>query len=1013
MNINNYWIKIEDDWKISNYIDKLDNNHFIMKHENKEYIVNDIIPYKELNYKEIHDVINLPLLDEPSILETIHTKYNYDLIYTNCGEILITINPFKITSMYNHNIKELYNKNNQTEAHIYNIVNKSYEYLSKFNKNQSILISGESGAGKTQSTKIVMDYLSYISNKDINNNIEEKVLYSNPILESFGNAKTIKNDNSSRFGKFIKIIFNKDNTIIGGHIETFLLEKIRVSKQNSNERNFHIFYEFLNGISFEEREYYGINKFYDVNSYLTNGLLERNDYDKNGKISDKNQFINLCKILNNIGIDQENIKKIFNIISFILLLGTSEYKINIDKMSFIGRLINSNVTSLMDALYVRRIIVNNESIHMDQTQEEFYVSRDSLATKLYSRLFTYIVDTINNTIHTDKSNLFIGILDIFGFESVEKNSFEQLCINYTNETLQQQFNKYTLDQEQKEYIKEGINWNYVEFKDNIECIKLIGGKYGVFDILDEQSKISNGSDHTFLNRISSSFIENDYFINDNKLSEDFVIKHYAGNIKYNIEDFCKKNKDISTNEISKIINNISLFKDGNNYENENLSRIGSKTISMQFKSQMNDLMNIIEKTGIHYIRCFKPNDLNKPNTFDRIKILEQLKNNGILEAIKVSRCSYPIKYNYVDFLKSYGIIDNIYSMLEEKNIEGIDNSDYQFGKTKIFLKTIAFKILENKKEEKLFIQITKIQSMSRMSIKRTKYKKYLKSIIKIQSIGRRYISYMKYLKILSNNAAIKIQQYFRKYYHLAVFKIKKESINIIKRSIKLKIKKKKIKSIYIIIKFLKNIINKKNNNVIKIQSLYRSYTDNKRYSLYRNNIIKFQKIIRKKLFNIQKLKKNIEILNRNLIKKENEYIQLKKDSDDKIKDLFNNLAEQEIVINNKDNIIKELNIIIRDLNNKIISNNQNKKMDNETELIIKKLNTENKNLLEYKTKYFNNEMNIVKLREDNNSYVNCLKKNIDQRIHIQQNLEEYKEENKYLRDKIAKAGYKISDYVLL
>jgi myosin-5 len=1077
MNIKKVWFKLNNDWLVGELY-PTNNEQTTIYYEGVYYNVTIYYPYNELKYEDITDIVNLPLLDEPSILESIHKRFNINDIYTNCGEILISVNPFRFTNLYTPDQQSLYKNNLKnkiyTSSHIYNNANKSFYYLSKFNKNQSILISGESGAGKTQSTKIIIDYLTYLSSNNgasaiTNADIKSKIIHSSPILESFGNAKTIKNNNSSRFGKYIKLFFNNSYNICGGTIETFLLEKIRVINQNNNERNFHIFYEFLSGSDEETLEKLKINKYYNhEDSYLNNGLLEKctpsNDGATHG-CPDKSQFEYLRGLLTNIGLDENDKMNIWNIIAFIIIIGGYNYELNLDKLQFTASLLNIDITTLMEALYTRRIIVNNESIHSDQNETEFYNSRNSLVTKLYSKLFEYIVTIVNADISNNNteynSNPFIGILDIFGFESLEFNSFEQLCINYANETLQHQFNKYSIEQEQKEYELEGITWNYVEFNDNIECINLIGGNMSIFKILDEQCKVPSGNDNTFLNRINKEFINNKYY-RSNYLQNDtvFSVNHYAGKIDYNIKDFCEKNKDIATNEIMNIVNGYKLFnktrlkdtsrdssrdtsrdtsKDSSKdtSRDASLSRIGSKTISTQFMVQMKDLMNIIDKTGIHYVRCFKPNDCDSPTEFNRIKILEQLQNNGILETIKVSRHSFPIKYNYDEFEKNYYMICNVNNVKATKTILDISTDSYQFGKTKIFLKSTAFNIMEEKKDNRIQELVIVLQRNIRRYVCLVSYQHKRWNSLIIQTRLRQFLSKCKVVSIRRELKSIILQKNIRRIKCYNLYRTKRRSNTIIVNFFRKCIENTKNRSAMIIWRLFKKYKKSKVSHIVKIQSTTRKHLLRRKYKIQLIGMKKLQKIIRRKLFSTSLLKTKICHLQTKFDELQCEYDKLQNE----LHDEFNNtvesdlkytllIKEKDIELENKDVIIKgletsvsdsinivtmkdkmtiKLNSIIEELNIKLEEKNKEYNVENNSDIKLQKGKPKLDNL---KKKLFDTEINIHKLKEDNNSYVSCLKQNIERRLEVQVSLDRSQDENKYLRAILDRHGIH-DEYVLL
>lgn len=1047
-----FWKKENNDW-IINTTNILTKSISTLYDINKE----ELFPYKEFDYIKINDLINLPILNEPYILEAIHKRYNNDDIYTNCGNILLSVNPFKYTNLYSDENKSkyvsLYDSLDNKKAHIYNIVNIAYKFFKINNTNQSILISGESGAGKTQSTKIIIEYLIFLvdslNNKNIinrkylnsiklssttsnissnvsiisysstndsddfiniepvnssytditkiyNNDLLNNIVYSNPILESFGNAKTINNNNSSRFGKFIKIMFNSLDQIIGCNIETFLLEKVRVLSQYKEERNFHIFYEVIEGLNNNEKEQYFIK---DISEYQ---CVQNNNSNSMQIKSDIKNFNKIINLLNNINISSDILSKIYCILSFILNLRECTFKFNIKILDILTDLINKhsdnqiNSTYIYDNLYQRQLNTGNETIKLDLNEDDFYNRIKSLCMKLYNSLFDFIITAVNDKLNI-VSTRFIGILDIFGFESLESNSFEQLCINYVNESLQNQFNKYTLQQTQEEYIKENINWDYVDYCDNKKCLDLIVGKPGVLDILDEQCKV-NGNYSSFLNRINNNtiFIDSPYYTYDNLKKNAFYIKHYAGKIKYNATEFCHKNKDIISNEAHNIVSQFDLFNNNNEIKQNN--SIGSKSVSFQFKKQMKELMNIIDKTNVHYIRCFKPNNISKSNVFNRSKILEQLNNNGILETIKVSRSSFAVKYSYLEFnniylfnkynndsfLKDNIKTDDIFKMFKSnkkddpatkiKNVLLKTNNainDYQFGLTKIFLKSDSFNKLEKYKTRITIKYIIYIQSIYKKIFYTKKYNKILSDIKLIQANIRRYsiqVKYKKYLEsVIKTQSSILIQKNIRRFIDQIKYKKYIKSIITIQlflRSILAKYSIKYLKSIIKIQSFFRKL---RCIYVISAIKLYKVQIQNKEDE-YIKPIIKIQSLVRRKI----QLEKYNNI--KNLWSNKNQYKIL-----DYSELLTKYISEIEDSLD-KSTIIDELS----EINKELMSENE----------LLKKNNEVLRN--NYKTILYD----FNKLSTDNRSYLECVKLNIEKRIELLYKMDDYKLKNEILENKL-------------
>ena len=441
--------------------------------------------------------------------------------------------------MYSKDIIDQYKNNICNDPHVYTIAINSYNNVINFNKDQSILVSGESGAGKTQATKIMLECITNISGKD--KTTEDKIISCNPILEAFGNAKTIRNDNSSRFGKFIRLSFD-NYKLNGAKLNTYLLEKIRLIYQGDEERNFHIFYYLIKGLDDETKQILSIKSI--KYNYLNNGYIERND-----NVSDKDEFNILIKSFKNLNIDDQQINYILKITSGILNLGNINFDEegnieNTEQLNIVSNLLNIDFDILKYTLSNRKLNVSGETYDIKLKKNEAIYTRDSFSMKLYQDLFDYIVSLINNSLNNScKTENYINILDIFGFESIQKNSFEQLCINYTNENLQNQFNKYIFKLEQEEYKKENIKWNQISFPDNQECLNLIQSKFGILSMLDEECRLPKGNDLNYTSKLVKKYDNNIYFEKQKRYAnKKFGVNHYAGTVIYDTDGFCEKIK---------------------------------------------------------------------------------------------------------------------------------------------------------------------------------------------------------------------------------------------------------------------------------------------------------------------------------------------------------------------------------------------------------------------------------------------------------------------------------------
>jgi myosin-5 len=580
-------------------------------------------------------------------------------------------------------------------------------------KSQSILISGESGAGKTESTKIVMLYLTTLGTAASKKNeatstsssgggggdmsIMEKVLQSNPILEAFGNARTLRNDNSSRFGKFIELGFSRSGTLVGAKVQTYLLEKVRLGFHASGERNYHMFYQLLRGANDVQKQKY---QFHDGD---THGLELANYYHYTGQggapslreFTDEEGFQYTLKAMSSLGWSEDKIDTVLSLVAGLLHLGQMTFDAveneagqDIAKVADESILQNAatllgvDLDKLKAALTERILITRGEQIKIDLEPAQAADSRDALTKTMYGALFLWVVSQVNESIiwkNDSEVRSSTGVLDIFGFECFAINSFEQLCINFTNEALQQQFNKFIFKMEQAEYESEEIRWDFISFPDNQDCLDTIQSKpHGLLAMLDDECRLgARGNDRNWADRLYKHYIPNkNQTESDNtrfsatlveKGRSIFTVRHFAGPVKYTATTgFLEKNKD----EIPETAKN--LFHSSQSWlirdiyavqmkeTEESAPQSGkaakSKTVSQQFKMQLVQLMEKVESTEPHYIRCLKPNDAAKPNLLTRRRLTEQLRYGGVLEAVRVARMGFPVRLNHDLFFQEYRLL---------------------------------------------------------------------------------------------------------------------------------------------------------------------------------------------------------------------------------------------------------------------------------------------------------------------------------------------------------------------
>lgn len=695
----------------------------------------------------VDDMVLLSKITEEAIVENLKKRYMDDYIFTYIGPVLISVNPFKQMPYFTEREIELYQGAAQYEnpPHIYALTDNMYRNMMIDGENQCVIISGESGAGKTVAAKYIMGYISKVSGGGSKvQHVKDIILQSNPLLEAFGNAKTVRNNNSSRFGKYFEIQFSRGGEPDGGKISNFLLEKSRVVSQNENERNFHIYYQLIEGANAQQKEGLGImtpDYYYYLNQSGT--------YKVDGT-NDSKDFQETMEAMQVIGIPGDIQTQVLQIIAGILHLGNISFieagnygqVESTDLLAFPAYLLGIDPNRLQDKLTSRKMDSKwggkSESINVTLNQEQATYTRDALAKALYARLFDYLVEAINKAIQKPYEEFSIGVLDIYGFEIFQRNGFEQFCINFVNEKLQQIFIELTLKAEQEEYVQEGIKWTPIEYFNNKIVCDLIENKLnppGIMSVLDDVCATMHakgeGADGTLLQKLQAAVGTHEHF---NSWNSGFVIHHYAGKVSYDINGFCERNRDVLFPDLIELMQSSdygfirSLFP-----ENLNTDKKGRPTTaSSKIKKQANDLVNTLMKCTPHYIRCIKPNETKRPKDWEESRVKHQVEYLGLRENIRVRRAGFAYRRVFNKFLMRYAILtaetwpcwrgpeqQGVLHLLRSVNM---DNDQYQMGRTKVFVKNPeSLFLLEEMRERKFDTFARIIQKSWRRFIARKKY----------------------------------------------------------------------------------------------------------------------------------------------------------------------------------------------------------------------------------------------------------------------------------------------------
>ncbi|XP_055621757.1 unconventional myosin-Va isoform X2 [Toxorhynchites rutilus septentrionalis] len=768
-----------------------------------------------------NDLTALSYLHEPDVLYNLEVRFcDRHAIYTYCGIVLVAINPYAEMPLYGADLIRAYRGHSmgELEPHIFAVAEEAYAKLEREKCDISIIVSGESGAGKTVSAKYAMRYFAAVGGSESETQIEKKVLASSPIMEAIGNAKTTRNDNSSRFGKFTKLLFTNNISMMsltGGTMQTYLLEKSRVVFQAPGERNYHIFYQLCAARQqWPELMLDHQDKFHFLNQGKSPDIA---------RVSDESQFKETTNSLKILGFDGSEINDIMKMVAAVLHLGNVSFSHKFKKqthemdqeacsvasddlhLNVFSDILKLNRDELRKWLVTRQIESINDSVLIPQNKTQSEAARDALAKHVYAEIFQYIVAKINrNLAGGKKQNCFIGVLDIYGFETFDINSFEQFCINYANEKLQQQFNQHVFKLEQEQYLKEGIEWKMIDFYDNQPCIDLIEAKLGILDLLDEECRMPRGSDESWIGKLFEKCKKYKHFDKPRFGTSAFLIKHFSDTVQYESQGFLEKNRDTVSKELvnvlrmseMKLCHKLMKAHDEESPEAASETRSAGvklvvcaaksqpadkrrkpmtqkqqrKTVGSQFRDSLTLLITTLHNTTPHYVRCIKPNDDKAAFKWEAPKIVQQLRACGVLETVRISAAGFPSRWTYEDFYERYRLLCKR-AQIVDWNVKATctnivrnwltESDKYRLGNTQIFFRAGQVAYLEQLRSDVRKKHIILVQSLIRRFICRNKYRRLRRTALGLQRHARGMLARKKADNLRKNRAAIKIQRYIR------------------------------------------------------------------------------------------------------------------------------------------------------------------------------------------------------------------------------------------------------------
>lgn len=697
-------------------------------------------------------------LNEASVVHNLHMRYQSDLIYTYSGLFLVAINPYCPLPIYTNEYINMYKGQSRedTKPHIYAMADEAFRNLVDEGENQSILVTGESGAGKTENTKKVIQYLAAVAHSDSpvkkgprHSNLSQQILRANPILEAFGNAQTVRNNNSSRFGKFIRIEFTRTGTIAGAFIDWYLLEKSRVVRLNAHERNYHVFYQLLKGADKRMKQELLLD---DLN--VDDFAYTKDGQDTIAGVSDQDEWNSLIEAFNIMGFSEKEQASILRTVAAVLHLGNimvmpesrgaDQARLAPDaraQAEKVCTLLGMPIEPFIQGLLHPRVKAGREWVEKVQTPEQVRLTIDALSKGIYERGFGDLVTRINRQLDRSGTGLddshFIGVLDIAGFEIFEENSFEQLCINYTNEKLQQFFNHHMFVLEQEEYAREQIEWKFIDFGHDLQpTIDLIElpNPIGIFSCLDEDCVMPKATDKSFTEKLHSLWDRKTPKYRPSRLGQGFVLTHYAAEVEYTTEGWLEKNKDPLNDNVTRLLaastekHVAALFvdcADGEDDSGATRSRVKKglfRTVAQRHKEQLSSLMAQLHSTHPHFVRCIIPNHKKRPKQLSPPLVLDQLRCNGVLEGIRIARTGFPNRLPFSEFRQRYEVLcrnmpkgylegQTAATIMLEKL--GLDRSLFRVGLTKVFFRAGVLAELEEQRDALICDIMSRFQSVAR------------------------------------------------------------------------------------------------------------------------------------------------------------------------------------------------------------------------------------------------------------------------------------------------------------
>uniref|UniRef100_A0A1L8E5H7 Putative myosin class i heavy chain n=1 Tax=Nyssomyia neivai TaxID=330878 RepID=A0A1L8E5H7_9DIPT len=755
--------------------------------ETRDFKKDQLTQVNPPKYEKAEDMSNLTYLNDASVLHNLKQRYYNQLIYTYSGLFCVAINPYKRFPVYTNRCAKMYRgkRRNEVPPHIFAISDGAYVDMLTNHQNQSMLITGESGAGKTENTKKVIAYFATVgasgkkeeqaSSKK--GTLEDQVVQTNPVLEAFGNAKTVRNDNSSRFGKFIRIHFGPSGKLAGADIETYLLEKARVISQQSLERSYHIFYQMMSGSVDGLKDKCKLSN--DIHDYynVAQGKITIPNVDDGEECMATDQAFDV------LGFTQEEKDNVYKITAAVMHMGGMKFKQRgreeqaeadgTEEGERVATLLGTDTQELYKNLLKPRIKVGNEFVTQGRNKDQVANSVGALCKGIFDRLFKWLVKKCNETLDTQqKRQHFIGVLDIAGFEIFDYNGFEQLCINFTNEKLQQFFNHHMFVLEQETYKQEGIHWEFIDFgMDLLACIDLIEKPMGILSILEEESMFPKATDQTFCEKLNTNHLGKSAPFQKPKppkpgcQAAHFAIGHYAGCVPYNITGWLEKNKDPLNDTVvdqlkkgtNKLI--VEIFADHPGQSGGGEQAKGGRgkkgggfaTVSSSYKEQLNNLMTTLRSTQPHFVRCIIPNELKQPGVIDSHLVMHQLTCNGVLEGIRICRKGFPNRMVYPDFKLRYMILAPAIMTAEKdpktaaaKCLEAVqlDPESYRIGHTRVFFRAGVLGQMEELRDERLSKIMSWLQSWIRGYLARKDYQKMQEQRLALQVVQRNLRKYL-------------------------------------------------------------------------------------------------------------------------------------------------------------------------------------------------------------------------------------------------------------------------------